>query len=196
MSQIPSHEAYRHGAPRPACSSCGGEPGAAPHVAPQGHAFCAPCFHAIQQRAANARAAAAGPQTAFYLGDQSSLDAGAQRDVDARLLRRCAACRAHAVEVVHVTFHYVNAITSGRTYEHRCAACSTTFYTESLWRSMLEVGSGCFAAVAGAVMLVSHPSTWIGWVIVLLLPVGLWMMGSSAKRIVARLRNPPVPRLG
>lgn len=143
----------------------------------------------------NARAAAAGPQTAFVISDESSLDAGVQRDVDARLLRRCASCRAHAVQVVHVTFHYVNGITSGRTYQHRCGACAKVFYTESLWRSILELGSGSLSALIGAGMLAFGPEGWGGWLITLFLPFGLWMMVSTLRKIVARFRNPPVPRL-
>jgi hypothetical protein len=196
MSQLPSPEAYRQHAPPVMCASCGGDPGAAPHLSPQGHAVCGRCFHAITQRAAYARAAAAGPQTAFYFGNESALDAGVQRDVDARLLRRCASCRAHAVQVVHVTFHYVNGITSGRSYQHRCVACAKEFYTESLWRSILEIFSGAFVLVIGAAMLGAGPEGWFGWLLVLLLPVGLLMIGASARRIIARFRNPPVPRLG
>jgi hypothetical protein len=169
----------------------------APLMSPQGHQLCRSCFHAGTQAAADNRAAQGGAFGALgggllYLGGQSGLDAGMRNDLDAKLLRSCAKCKAPAVTVVHVTFHYVNGITRGRTYLHRCGACQREFKTESVLRTIVEL------ATSGACMLVGGGSIFFAegwlWLLVLLLPLGGWLLFTTAKRIAARFTNPVVPR--
>ena len=154
--------------------------------------MCGPCFHALSQAAANERANASVGSGVLYLGDRS-MDAGLRGDMEAKLLRRCAKCRAHAVTVVHVTFHYVNGITRGRTYENRCGACGATFKTESVLRAMVELGAGIAIMLFG-VCGIAFGSGW-SLLFGLGVPLGIWMAGQTVLRIVARFRNPIVPRL-
>ncbi len=168
----------------------------APHFSPQGHQLCRVCFHAGTQAAANGRAAQGTLGNGFgglvNFGGASTLDAGIQSDVDAKLLRSCAKCKAPAVNVVHVTFHYVNGITRGRTYLHRCGACQATFKTESVLRTIVELATaGACLLVGGGAMLLAE-----GWAYLLLLclPLGGWLLFTTVRRIVSRFTNPVVPR--
>jgi hypothetical protein len=161
------------------------------------------CFHAEAQAAANSRAvqsamggarggSVGGLGALVNLGGNASLDAGLQTDLDAKLLRSCAKCKAPAVNVVHVTFHYVNGITRGRTYLHRCGACQATFKTESVLRTIVELATGgaCFLVGACSAFLAEG---W-GWLLLLLLPLGGWLLFSTMRRIVSRFTNPVVAR--
>jgi len=155
--------------------------------------MCGPCFHAMSQAAANERANASVGNGVLYLGNDRSVQAGLRGDMEAKLLRRCAKCQAHAVTVVHVTFHYVNGITRGRTYDNRCDACGVTFKTESVLRAIVELGGGIAITLMGACGIAFGS----GWSLLLGLgvPLGMWMAGQTVMRIVARFRNPIVPRL-
>ena len=177
----------------PPCARCGSPTGGHPLLSPQGHLMCGPCFHAMSQAAANERANASVGNGVLYLGNDRSVQAGLRGDMEAKLLRRCAKCQAHAVTVVHVTFHYVNGITRGRTYDNRCDACGVTFKTESVLRAIVELGGGIAITLMGACGIAFGS----GWSLLLGLgvPLGMWMAGQTVMRIVARFRNPIVPRL-
>ena len=177
----------------PPCARCGSATGGHPLLSPQGHLLCGPCYHALGQAAANERAAASVGSGVLYLGNDRSVQAGLRGDMEAKLLRRCAKCQAHAVTVVNVTFHYVNGITRGRTYDNACSACGSTFKTESVLRAIAELGGGIAVTVVGACGVVFGS----GWSLLFALgvPLGLWMTGQTVVRIVARFRNPIVPRL-
>ncbi|MBX3191537.1 MAG: hypothetical protein KF819_31365 [Labilithrix sp.] len=185
---------YRQPEVRPSCSRCGVHPGDAPFFSPQGHLLCQACFHAAGQAAAQRSTSGAFGGGLIHLGNEgATIDAGMRSDLEAKMLRRCAKCHAHAVTVVHVTFHYVNGITSGRTYEHCCGACNHSFKTESVFRSITELGTGIVAALAG-LGAIAFASGW-SLLVVLFLPLGVWMIASSIRAMIARLRNPVVPRL-
>jgi hypothetical protein len=186
---------YRVPEARPSCGGCGTALLEAPLFSPQGQPLCRACYHAGTQAVANARASqGSAGEGLVHFGNQTSIDRASQNDFDTRVLRKCAKCGAHAVNVIHVTFHYVNGITRGRTYLHRCGSCGVEFKTESVLRMITEL----FWAVVfiptgiGAIFLAS------GWayVICLALPLGLAMLVSSLRGVVARFRNPIVPRLG
>ncbi|UJR85103.1 hypothetical protein [Sandaracinus amylolyticus] len=70
-------------------------------------------------------------------------------DPRATTLRRCGKCKADAVTCYHVTFHYVNGIPAGRTYEHRCRRCGRQFTTISLWRLLRDGFAASLIAVLG-----------------------------------------------
>jgi hypothetical protein len=164
-----------------------------PLFSPQGHVLCRPCFQLGSQAAADQRAQPAFGGGMLYLGNDGAMQAGMRTDLEGKMLRKCAKCKAHAVSVVHVTFHYVNGITRGRTYENKCASCAATFKTESPLRMMTELAGGlvCTAVGAGTILFASGWS----WLIVLCLPLGLWATTITIGRAIARLRNPLVPRL-
>lgn len=179
----------------PLCTRCGRPPSDGQFLSPQGQLLCRSCFNANAQAQANVRANEGG--AAFgggmvYLGNERALEAGMAQDMDAKILRRCAKCQAPAVNVVHVTFHYVNGITRGRTYLHRCAHCSAEFKTESVLRMMTELFTGIACVLVGFVSIF-FASGW-GWLLVLCLPLGLWFTGVCVGRVIARFRNPVVPR--
>lgn len=196
IPHTPSH--YRQPHFQPVCARCGVHPGDTPFFSPQGHTLCRVCFNAGAVQAADQRAAATpafgGGLINLGHNEQGALAAGMQTDLEAKMLRRCAKCKAHAVTVVHVTFHYVNGLTRGRTYEHRCGACNATFKTESVLRMLSELFTGIVCALVGAGTIAVGPSGW-GWVLALCLPLGLWVTWLTVARTVARLRNPIVPRV-
>lgn len=79
-------------------------------------------------------------------------------DPRATTLRRCGKCGADAVTCYHVTFHYVNGIPAGRTYEHKCQACGRLFTTISLWRLIRD------GFAAGLITLIGWMlAPWMTW---------------------------------
>ena len=183
-------DAYRQAPVRPACTRCRAELVEAPLFSPEGEQLCRFCFHAGAQTAADNRAKETLAGGLVYFGDSAPLEVGT--DLEAKLLRSCAKCKAHAVNVVHVTFHYVNGLTRGRTYEHRCAACNATFKTESVLRTITEF-SAAFACMLFGACAIAFASGW-QWIFVLCLPLGVWVLWTTGTRIVARFKNPVVPR--
>ena len=177
----------------PQCSRCGRPPYDGQFLSPQGHLLCRACFNANAQAQANVRAnEGAFGAGMFYTGNERALDAGMAQDMDAKILRRCAKCQAPAVNVVHVTFHYVNGITRGRTYLHRCAHCNVEFKTESVLRMLTELFTGLVCALVGF-SAIFFAEGW-SWLLVLLAPAGLAFIGITLWRALARFRNPVIPR--
>ena len=193
----PQQPQFQQQQPFHPCAQCGGYPGPQPFYSPQGHSLCHRCYHAGAQQAAQGRAQQASGSGYVYLGNDSAMSAGMAQDLETKLLRKCAKCQAHAVSVVHVTFHYVNGITRGRTYENACKACGVRFKTESLLRTIVEGGMGFVCVLVGLLFGISLLDGHIGWVTLgtLLVPFGFYMVGLTTARIIARFRNPVVPRL-
>lgn len=195
---------YQQPAPVPQyhpCARCGAYPGPQPYFSPQGHPLCHMCFHQAAQAAAQGRAMAPMQSSAngytHFGGSDASMQAGLSKDLEAKLLRRCAKCNAHAVKVAHVTFHYVNGITRGRTYRNECKACGATFITESFFRTLVEGGAGVVSMLVGLIFVFPLLDARFSWssLMVLLIPFGGWLTGRTIARVIARFRNPVVPQL-
>lgn len=89
-------------------------------------------------------------------------------DVRCREVRRCGKCSAPAVTVVHVTQHYSRGLPSGRTYSHRCGACSVMFDSISVWRAMVQL--------FGAAILVSIGLSMVALFVAALFDSGLALL--------------------
>jgi hypothetical protein len=160
-----------------------------------GDEVCRSCFYAEQQRAADGRADASLANMAqTSQGVQSLIDADQDmRRVDgrARATRRCARCGEPTVRVVHVTFHFRGAMPLGRTYRHRCAACSREMVTESPWRSIVEgLAAGSMIVVGG---VGAAPSAW-GLVWAALGLGGAALLGRTVWRVAQLVRHPRIDR--
>ncbi len=122
-----------------------------------------------------------------------ALDDVRKVDARAREIRRCAKCGDPGVRVEHVTFHFGQrgwSLPRGRTYRHRCSACGVSFHTESALRMACAGGLGLFLLAIWSKIGAGHYTHWVS---LLTFFAGASMVGFTAWRVVARLRNPLVP---
>ena len=70
-----------------------------------------------------------------------------------REVRRCAKCSAPQVTVVHVTQHYSRGLPMGRSYDHRCGGCNTTFASLSHYRAFTQLAFAAMVACFGFSMV-------------------------------------------